>query len=147
MFRLILFTLLTSFLLGCSTSTLIKYYQKPPEEFAKFSATGYAPVSTQYGTTNTEKILNAINASKLDAYRELTAQVHGHQINSQAQFNDLTISNTTLSASVEGLIRGARVVRSYPVSNEIYATELELDYKDLYLLYKSSSLPRKIINE
>lgn len=147
MLRLMFFILFSSLLFGCSSSTLVKYYQKAPEEFAKFSATGYAPISTQYGTTKTEKLLNAINASKLDAYRELTAQVHGHQVKSQAQFNDLTISNTTLTASVEGLIRGARVVRSYPVSDEIYATELELDYEDLYLLYNSSALPRTIINE
>ena len=147
MLRYMLFTLFSFFLFGCSTPTKINYYQEKPENFATFSATGYAPVNTQHGTTHTEKLLNAINASKLDAYRELTAQIHGHQINSQAKFNDLIISNSSLTASIEGLIRGARVVRSYPVNDEIYATELELDYEELYLLYNSSALPRQIINE
>ena len=57
------------------------------------------------------------------------------------------IADSSLNASVRGLIRGAKVVKSYPVSDEIYATELELDYKNLYLLYNSTAMPRRVINE
>jgi len=134
-------------LLACTTPSQINYYQAAPPQFAKFSATGYAPIHSQLGNTKTEKVLQAIRASKLDAYRELTAQIHGHQINGQTTVNELMVTNASLSSSVEGLIRGAKVVKSYPLSDEIYATELEVDYKNIYLLYNSTALKRRIINE
>lgn len=34
-----------------------------------------------------------------------------------------------MEASVSGTIRGARVVQTYPVNDDVYATELELDFK------------------
>jgi len=144
-----LFTVIISVVLiwGCTSSSQIKYYQEAPKEFAKFYATGYAPINSQTGDNQTQKILQAIKASKLEAYRELTAQVHGHQIDSQTQLRELMIADSSLNASVRGLIRGAKVVKSYPVSDEIYATELELDYKNLYLLYNSTAMPRRVINE
>jgi len=40
-----------------------------------------------------------------------------------------------MHANVDGLLRGARVVKSYPVDN-MYATELELDTKVLHNLYQ-----------
>lgn len=147
MARLTILLVILFIISGCSSSTKVNYYQETPTEFAKFYATGYAPINSQSGKTKTEKLLRAITASKLDAYKELTAQIHGHQINSKSQFNDLMIKNSSLTASVQGLVRGARVVKSYPVNDDIYATELELDYKDLYLLYNSSASPRHIINE
>jgi len=147
MTRLTIVTIILFIISGCSNSTKVSYYQEPPTEFAKFYATGYAPINSQSGKTKTEKLLQAITASKLDAYKELTAQVHGYQINSKSQFNDLIVKNSSLTASIEGLVRGARVVKSYPLNDDIYATELELDYKDVYLLYNSSALSRHIINE
>lgn len=147
MIRLLIIIATALLLLACTTSRQVNYYQQPPTQFVKFSATGYAPIATQMGNTKTEKMLHAIRASKLEAYRELTAQVHGHQLNSQTSFSDLLVTNSSLNASVEGLIRGAKVVRSYPVNDDIYATELELDYKNVYLLYNSTALPRRIINE
>lgn len=147
MTRLIIISLISFVCVGCTTSSQIKYYQEAPAEFAKFYATGYAPIATQQGTNKTEKMLQAIKASKLEAYRELTEQVHGHQINGQASISDLIITHSALNSSIKGLIRGAKVIKSYPVNDDIYATELELDYKNLYLLYNSTALPRRIINE
>ena len=40
-----------------------------------------------------------------------------------------------LSAEVEGLIHGARVVRQYPLG-DTYVTELEMDTKRIYELYQ-----------
>jgi len=147
MARLTILTFILFIISGCSSSTKVIYHQEPPTEFAKLYATGYAPINSQSGRTKTEKLLQAIKASKLDAYKELTAQIHGHQINSKSQFNDLMIKNSSLTASVEGLVRGARVIKSYPVNDDIYVTELELDYKDVYLLHTSNTSPRHIINE
>ncbi|MCG7530140.1 LPP20 family lipoprotein [Psychrobium sp. MM17-31] len=147
MLRLLTAIVTTVLLWGCTSSSQVKYYQEAPKEFAKFYATGYAPINSQMGENKTERILQAIKASKLEAYRELTAQVHGHQIDGQTQLSELMVANSSLNASVQGLIRGAKVIKSYPVSDEIYATELELDYKNLYLLYNSTAMPRRIINE
>ncbi len=147
MFRLLTIIISAALVWGCTSSSQIKYYQEAPKEFAKFYATGYAPINSQMGDNKTQKVLQAIKASKLEAYRELTAQVHGHQIDSQTQLRELMIADSSLNASVRGLIRGAKVVKSYPVSDEIYATELELDYKNLYLLYNSTAMPRRVINE
>jgi len=147
MIKLVIILVISVLLLACTMPSQVNYYQQPPTQFAKFSATGYAPIQSQMGKTKTEKVLQAIRASKLDAYRELTAQIHGHQINSQTTVNELMVTNASLSTSVEGLIRGAKVVRSYPLSDEIYATELELDYKNIYLLYNSTAMKRRIINE
>lgn len=147
MLRLLTAIVTTVLLWGCTSSSQVKYYQEAPKEFAKFYATGYAPINSQMGENKTERVLQAIKASKLEAYRELTAQVHGHQIDGQTQLSELMVANSSLNASVQGLIRGAKVIKSYPVSDEIYATELELDYKNLYLLYNSTAMPRRIINE
>ena len=147
MIRLILISLLSLLCVSCTTSSQIKYYQEAPKEFAKFYATGYAPIESQQGNNKTEKMLRAIKASKLEAYRELTEQVHGHQIDGQASISELIVTHSALNSSIKGLIRGAKVIKSYPVNDKIYATELELDYKNLYLLYNSTALPRRIINE
>jgi outer membrane protein FlgP len=124
----------------------IEYRTEQPKEFAVLHATGYAPISSQPGHDDTAKMLNAIHASKLAAYRELSEQVHGQQISGQASLSDLVMSNSTFKSSVQGLIRGARVVQSYPVNDDIYATELELDFRVVYQLYTSSALPRRVIN-
>jgi hypothetical protein len=137
-----------SSLTACSSfnDKYIEYQVEPPTEFAVIRATGYAPISSQPGSNKTAKMLNAIQASKLAAYRELTEQVHGQQMSGQASVDDLTINNSSFKSSVAGLIRGARVIQSYPINDDIYATELELDFRVVYQLYQSSALPRRVIN-
>jgi hypothetical protein len=49
-----------------------------------------------------------------------------------------------LKSSVEGVIRGARVTKSYPVGEDTYATELELDMSRVYDIYLSTAKPKKI---
>jgi len=56
---------------------------------------------------------------------------------------DMIIDNQQLAASVQGLIRGAKVVKSYPVG-DTYTTELQLDFKDVYEIYQASSNRKEI---
>ncbi|MGY0645307.1 MAG: LPP20 family lipoprotein, partial [Paraglaciecola chathamensis] len=42
------------------------------------------------------------------------------------------------------VIRGARVIKSYPVGDELYATELELDFKRVYDIYLSTARPKRV---
>lgn len=106
------------------------------DHFPVLTATGYSIVSLQPGKTNEQKILQAMRASKLDAYRELTEQLYGIQIDSSTSLRDIIQADSSLEASVSGMIRGAKVVRTYPVSNNVYATELMLDTKLLYRFYE-----------
>ena len=43
--------------------------------------------------------------------------------------------NDQFNAAVGGVIRGARVVKSYPVQRDTYATILELDLRDVQRAY------------
>lgn len=137
-----LFALLIS---GC-TSLLDKHviweYEKP-EQFPIIRAIGYAPISAQTSANSEIKQIMAMRASKLDAYRELAEQVYGYQIKGQSNVQNLVASDDKMKARVEGVIRGARVVKSYPVG-DTYATELELDMRLVYDLYMINSRPRKI---
>lgn len=130
------FALLT--LTGCSSinnpsADGISYLK---DSFPVITATGYSIVSIQPGKTHDQKVLQAMRASKLDAYRELSEQLYGLQIDSSTTLRDIVQTDSHLEASVSGLVRGAKVVRTYPLSKNVYATEMMLDTKLLYRLYE-----------
>ncbi len=91
------------------------------------TATGYAPISLQPGQTDQHRVLLAMRASKLRAYQELAAVVHGQYLYGTTQVNDMVMENDRFRAAVAGIVRGARVVKTYPVQDDTYATTLELD--------------------
>jgi hypothetical protein len=115
-----------------------------PETYPVISAVGYAPISVQKGASESSKMLMALKASKLDAYRELTEQVYGQKVDSGQSLASLIVQNTRLDSSVQGIIRGARVVKSYPVGDDTYATELELDFKLVNDIYLSTARPKRV---
>ncbi len=136
------------FLSGCSmlVDKHVEWETVEPETYPVLTAVGYAPVTTQYGETDTQKMLMAMKASKLDAYRELAEQVYGQRIEGSQSLSNLVMQNEALKASVDGVIRGARVVKSYPVGEDTYATELELDMEQVYNIYLSTAKPQRIKN-
>ena len=97
-------------------------------------ATGYAIISKQPGPSQDEKTLQAMRASKLDAYRELSEQVYGQNLIADTTLRDNIQKSDDLKARTAGIIKGARVLRTYPINNT-YVTELELDSKVLYDMY------------
>lgn len=99
------------------------------------TATGYAPISLQPGATQDQKVLMAMRASKLRAYQELAAMVHGQYLFGTTQVRDMVVQNDQFSAAVGGIVRGARVVKTYPVQADTYATILELDLRDVERAY------------
>lgn len=115
-----------------------------PDSYPVITAVGYAPISAQRGDDDSARMLMALKASKLDAYRELTEQVYGQKIDGDQALANLVLTDTSLKSSVEGVIRGARVVKSYPVGEDTYATELELDFKRVHDIYLSTAKPRRI---
>jgi len=133
------------FLTACSSfldKHVVWEYEKP-DSYPVLRAVGYAPVSAQPGDDPQIKNIMAMRASKLDAYRELAEQVYGHQVQGRSEMKNLITADDKLRSKVEGVIRGARVVKTYPVG-DTYATELELDMKLVYDLYRINTRPRKI---
>lgn len=114
-----------------------------PSSYPVLHAVGYAPISLQKSDHDTQKMLMAVKASKLAAYAELAEQVYGQHINGTTTMADLAINNDNLKSSVQGVIRGAKVIKSYPVG-DTYATELSVDFKDVYDLYLASMKRKKI---
>ena len=105
------------------------------DDYPILRATGYAVLSRQKGSTQAEKQINAMRASKMEAYRELTEQLVGVYVKAKNRNSNNIERSDTLTTEVEGLVHGARVVRQYPVG-DTYCTELELDTKRIYDLYQ-----------
>jgi hypothetical protein len=124
------------FINGCSIvyDKHVQWQRVKPEAFPIILGIGYAPISLQKSIHPTQRMLMAISASKVAAYAELAEQVYGQHITGSMTVADLLLQDNQLSASVQGLIRGAKVVKSYPVG-DIYTTELKLDFEDVYQLY------------
>ena len=131
---------------GCESiiSKHVEWETIEPENYPVLSAVGYAPIAAQLGLNPSNKRLQAMKASKLDAYRELAEQVYGQKVDGNQALANLVLTDNQLKSSVEGVIRGARVVKSYPVGDDTYATELELDMALVYDLYLSTAKPRRI---
>lgn len=109
-------------------------------------ATGYAVVSVQNHRTPAQQRLLAIRASKLDAYRSLTEQVYGQQLDATTTVADMTIMSDTFRAKVEGVIYGATLVSITPVGDDTYETTLSLDQhivRDLRTLYLGQMAARR----
>lgn len=133
---------------GCTSlfDKHVEWETVEPESYPVLKAVGYAPIEAQKGDNDTAKTLMAMRASKLDAYRELAEQVYGQRINGNQSLANLVMDNAQLQSSVEGVIRGARVIKSYPVGDDTYATELELDMQKVYDIYLTSTRPKRVKN-
>ena len=132
---------------GCSTiyDKHVQWQTVKPEKFPVLHAIGQAPISVQKSPNKTQKMLMAINASKIAAYAELAEQVYGQKVTGKSSMTDLLLNNQQLTASVQGIIRGAKVIKSYPVG-DAYITELSLDFADVYSIIENS-LPKSEIKD
>ncbi len=123
----------------------VEWQTVKPKSFPVLSAIGQAPISLQKSKNKTQRMLMAISASKIAAYAELAEQVYGQTIDGKTTMSNLIVDNQKLKTSVQGIIRGAKVVKSYPVG-DTYTTELSLDFKDVYEIYTASSNRQEIKN-
>ncbi|KAF7774179.1 hypothetical protein PCIT_a0579 [Pseudoalteromonas citrea] len=132
-------------LAGCSSmfDKHIEYGIVEPDNYPVIKAIGYAPLSAQPGSSDAQKMLMALKVSKLEAYRELAEQVYGQSLSADMTVKGAIAQNDGLKSQVKGLIRGARVVKSYAVG-DTYTTELELDMKRVHDLYITQVKPRKV---
>jgi hypothetical protein len=110
----------------------------PPLKPHYVQATGYAPISLQPGATRQQKVVVAMRASKLRAYQELVGVVHGQYVFGTTTVQDMVIQNDSFKTAVAGIVRGARVIKSYPIQDDTYATTLEVDMNQLQQAWVSS---------
>ena len=136
---------LTALYLFACSSTVDKdvlWQTVKPSSFPVLTAIGQAPISLQPSDNESQRMLMAISASKVAAYAELAEQVYGQQVTSKLTMSNLVVNNQALQASVQGVIRGAKVIRSYPVG-DTYTTELSLNFEDVYAIYENTHMRRK----
>jgi hypothetical protein len=108
------------------------------EKRETLTATGYAVISVQNHRNPAQQRLLAIRASKLDAYRSLTEQVYGQQLDATTTIAEMTVQNDVFRTRVEGVIYGAVLVSITPAGEDTYETTLSLDkavVRDLRTLY------------
>ena len=122
---------------GCKSIDLALAEKTPPttaqtiaplvEKRETITATGYAVITVQNSKNPSQQRLMAIRASKLDAYRNLTEQVSGQQVDASSTVADMVVLNDTFRTKVEGIIYGAQLVSITPVGEDTYETTLSLD--------------------
>ena len=133
-------------LAGCGTNFLTSttisknlYYTdtgvNEPEDFPVLRATGYAVISRQKGPSETAKEIQALRASKIEAYRELAEQLYGLRIKGSTVLVDTRETRDGVTTEIDAIVQGARVIRQYPLK-DTYVTELELDSQIVYNLYQ-----------
>jgi len=121
----------------------VQYEQVKPESYPVITSVGYAPISSQRGNSETEQVLNAMKASKLDAYRELAERLYGQHIKANSGVDGMTVNQDSIEVRIDAVVQGARVVRSYP-TGDIYTTELSLDTRQLYDVLNATQTKRKV---
>lgn len=139
---LTLFSLLV--LSGCATNDkYVQWETEAPSQFPKIKAVGYAPLDSQPSDKQSHRVLMAMQASKIAAYRELAEQVYGQKIDASNSVSEWVLTSDQVKSSVSGLIRGARIVKTYP-SGDFYITELELDFEQVWHLYQQQNRPKRV---
>lgn len=98
---------------------------------APMRAIGYATVAVQPGRTAAQRQLMAVRAAKLAAMRELAEKIYGANVSGQSSAMEGRIVSDVSRSDVEGLIRGARIVRIQPVRNDVYEAELEIEFNEV----------------
>ena len=92
-----------------------------------YRAIGYASLRVQPGSTPAQKQLMAIRAAKAAAMRELAEKIFGADVSGQTSLIGGGVYSDQLRSSVDGLVRGARVVSLTPIRNDVYEAVLEVD--------------------
>lgn len=133
-------------ILGGCVATPPKVSQERPapihpliERIENMTATGYAVIGVQNHRNPAQQRLMAIRASKLDAYRSLTEQIYGLQLDANATVADMVVTSDTFRSKVQGVVYGATLVSITPVGEDTYETTLSID-KNTVLALRSHYL-------
>ena len=112
-------------LAGCAVTE--SQLQAELSEQLPYRAIGYASMRIQPGSTPAQKQLMAIRAAKASAMRELAEKIYGADISGQTSLTGGGVYSDQLRSSVDGLVRGARVVSLTPIRTDVYEAVLEVE--------------------
>ncbi len=118
---------------GCISVPLQANQERPApvnplvERIENMTATGYAVIGVQNHRNPAQQRLMAIRASKLDAYRSLTEQIYGLQLDAHATVADMVVTSDSFRSKVQGVVYGATLVSITPVGDDTYETTLSID--------------------
>lgn len=108
-----------------------------PEPVEDQVAVGFASIAAQPGTDATEKRLQAVRASRLDAYRTLAEQVLGLEFRIEYKTVDGKITDELFQTRSQGVIRGAEVLSVEPLGSDQYQATVRLRAADVRRLRES----------
>ena len=124
--------LLTAMLLGGCSS--VGPHDLMGQQSQGIRGTGYASVTGQPGRTASQKQLMAIRAARMAAMRELAEKIHGLDVDGYISVNEAVLQNDSVRGTVNGLVRGARLVSVTPIKSDVYEVVLEVDPSDVEVL-------------
>jgi len=122
--------------LDASKKILNEKFAKEPGQM-RLSAVGFSSVSIQPSKNINQRRLMAMRAAKIDAYRSLTEQIHGIQIQGETTIGEAVLTSDSLASAVQGLILGAETVKIEPTSTDTYQVELVIHEVHLSRLIKA----------
>ena len=121
----------TQILFAESTLASAPTYHTP-----RILAVGFSSIAVQQSKNLNQRRLMAIRAARLDAYRVLTEQIHGLQLDGKTTVAEAILTSDVLSSAVRGTIMGAETVKIEPSGQDTYSVELSISQTHLDRLIK-----------
>ena len=113
------------------TAETSKYY------VPSVTAIGFSSIAIQPSKSLNQRRLMAIRAAKLDAYRNLTEQLHGIYIQGETTIGEAVLTSDKLGAALRGTVIGARTVKIEPTGSDTYQVELAVSQTHVDRLIKA----------
>jgi hypothetical protein len=93
---------------------------------AKMKVTGFGAPPRDETMSPAQKRLLAMRASKLDAYRALTEQLHGVRISGTTTVGDIVVKQDSFRVYLDAYLHGAVVLNTMQQPDGAYETEMEI---------------------